>query len=272
MNKKKSSNISEKDKKNNKDKDEINSDCVGENRGKIHEDGLKEKFIILRIIKKLLKCLRWIGMVKTFLQLYNFIINAFNKGIFRSKTRKETSQNEQDVLIVIILFFLLLILIFFPILQSYNIPIIRVFIKIALFLAVWRFIDIFAYQLSIIFPEKGKDIITINFFRSILLWIINLMEIISIYAILYLTTQGIEIVKSENNQLIKPLEALYFSIITISTTGFGDMTPKKGWGQFWASTEIILGIFMLIVFFGILISKWKEKDDSIVEKRENMQS
>ena len=255
MNEEKSSKMPKKDIKSNKDKDEISFDCLGDDCGKIHENCSKEKFIILRIIKILLRFLLCFGMVKIFLKLYNCIINAFNKYIFRSKTRKETSQNEQDVLVVIILFLLLLILIFFPILQNNNIS------NIAVFFTVWRLIDILVYQLSIIFPKKGKYIITANIFRSILLWIINLMEIISIYAILYLTTQGIEMVYEEDIQLIKPLEALYFSITSVSTTGFGEMIPKKGWGQFLASTEIIIGIFMLIVFLGILFSRWKDKND-----------
>lgn len=269
MNEEKSSNMPEKDKKSNKDKDEINSDCLGDAWRKIHEDCSKEKFIILRIIKILLRFLLCFGMVKIFLKLYHGIINAFNKYILRSKTRKETSQNEQDVLIVIILFLLLLILKFFPILQNCNIS------NIVVFLTVWRLIDILVYQLSIIFLSEGKYIITADIFRSILLWLINLLEIISIYAILYLTTQGIEMAYEKDIQLIKPLEALYFSITTVSTTGFGEMIPKKGWGQFLASTEIIIGIFMLIVFLGILIGRWKDKkdkNDRSMGKGENMQS
>ena len=89
------------------------------------------------------------------------------------------------------------------------------------------------------------------------------MEITSIYAILYLLSGAIGY---SNNKIIqKPFEALYFSIITISTTGFGDITPKNGCGQFLASTEIIIGIFMLIVFLGTLISLWKGKDDRFYE-------
>lgn len=254
MNKEKSSNMSEEDTKIYTDKDEINSDCVEDNCGKIYEDCVKEKFIILRILKKLLKCLSWISMVKIFLKPFNCIINIFRKYIFH-KTTQKPFQNEQDILVIIIFSFLLIIL-FIPISQNNYL-----YKFLAVFFGIWRLIDIFSYQLSIIFPSKGNYAEPANVYRSILLWIINLMEIITIYAIFYFTTQGIIIEGSKNSQLIKPLEALYFSIITISTTGFGDIIPKKGWGQFWASTEIIVGIFMLIVFFGILISKWKDKDD-----------
>lgn len=45
-------------------------------------------------------------------------------------------------------------------------------------------------------------------------------------------------------------EGLYFSLITSTTTGFGDITPETGMGRF---ISVVLSCFGLI-FFGIVIA------------------
>lgn len=213
-------------------------------------------FCILKFIKIILLFLKPLGIVSIFCFLV-IIIKAFICSIVKKKSFGESYlqiqkkrfciQNVQDGLVIFSLIALGAILF-----RNYMPCLVLLLVK-------WRLIEILVVQLSIIFPKKGKYIITANLFRSILLWLINLMEIISIYAILYLATQGIEIVKCR--RLIKPFEAFYFSITTISTTGFGEMIPKKGWGQFLVSSEIIIGILMIVVFLGVLISRWKRRDD-----------
>jgi hypothetical protein len=49
-------------------------------------------------------------------------------------------------------------------------------------------------------------------------------------------------------------EALYFSIITFSTVGYGDVTPI-GWGRMVASTEVLIGLVLTALFIGKIASE-----------------
>ena len=146
-------------------------------------------------------------------------------------------QNIQDILVISSLIILLKLLFYY----SVNIP---YWILVLIF---WRLAEILVYQLSIIFLDNVNRIKTVDFNRSIVLFLVNFFEVISIYAILYLKSGVVE----------KPFEALYFSIITISTTGFGDITPIDRCGRILVFSEITIGILLLVVFFGIFITRWK---------------
>jgi hypothetical protein len=45
--------------------------------------------------------------------------------------------------------------------------------------------------------------------------------------------------------------ALYFSIVTMTTTGYGDITPKSGWAKFAVSFQILFGFLYNVLFFSI---------------------
>lgn len=49
-------------------------------------------------------------------------------------------------------------------------------------------------------------------------------------------------------------EALYFSIVTMTTTGYGDISPKSGFAKFLVSVQIIFGFLYNVLFFSIFAS------------------
>ncbi len=49
-------------------------------------------------------------------------------------------------------------------------------------------------------------------------------------------------------------EALYFSIVTMTTTGYGDISPKSGLAKFLVSVQIIFGFLYNVLFFSIFAS------------------
>lgn len=51
------------------------------------------------------------------------------------------------------------------------------------------------------------------------------------------------------------LSFLYYSIVTFTTLGFGDIVPNTGWLQFWVAFEVILGYIMLGGLISILANK-----------------
>ncbi len=129
------------------------------------------------------------------------------------------------------------------------------------FFAIWRLAEILVYQSTIIFTREENSVIGSSFSRSIALFLINVSEVISIYAILYLRYGAVVVNDDLKTKIVQPFKALYFSIITISTTGFGDIIPINRCGRVLVFSEIAIGMLLLVIFFGILISQWKKKSD-----------
>ena len=48
---------------------------------------------------------------------------------------------------------------------------------------------------------------------------------------------------------------IYYSVVTFTTLGFGDIVPRTGWLQFWVMLEVILGYIMLGGLISILANK-----------------
>lgn len=51
------------------------------------------------------------------------------------------------------------------------------------------------------------------------------------------------------NVPLQRLDGLYFSVITISSTGFGDIFPKSTAAKLAVCTEIVFGYFLTVVLF-----------------------
>jgi hypothetical protein len=46
-------------------------------------------------------------------------------------------------------------------------------------------------------------------------------------------------------------DALYFSIVSMTTTGYGDISPKSGWAKFVVCVQILFGFLYNVLFFSI---------------------
>jgi uncharacterized protein YjbI with pentapeptide repeats len=47
----------------------------------------------------------------------------------------------------------------------------------------------------------------------------------------------------------------YFSIVTLTTSGYGDVTPQNLTGEIWVTTEIILGYVLLGILISVFVNK-----------------
>lgn len=209
----------------------------------------KRDYLILRIINFILK-IKCFGIINILHRFYIFITNPFCKS---KENIGKDFQNESDMLVIFSLA-VLIILLFFPF-YRYS----HCCQSIVLIFIIWRLAEILVYQLHIIFDNRKNGIETSSFPRSIILFLVNVFEVISIYAILYLSLGAIGYCKYKAIQ--KPFEALYFSIFTFSTAGFGDIVPINRCGKILVFSEIAIGILLLVIFFGIFISRWKSKDE-----------
>ena len=89
--------------------------------------------------------------------------------------------------------------------------------------------------------------------RSMLLLFFNYLEIVFAYAVLY----------STGNHLNQPLDrwtdAVYFSIITSSSIGYGDFHPATTYGKFLVSTQALLFLFFVVLFLNFFSTQIKSK-------------
>jgi hypothetical protein len=89
--------------------------------------------------------------------------------------------------------------------------------------------------------------------RSMLLLFFNYIEMIFAFAVLY----------SCDNYFNKPFthwfDAIYFSIVTSSTIGFGDFYPVKTFGKFLVSMQSMLVLLYLVLFLNFFSTKVKLK-------------
>ena len=56
-------------------------------------------------------------------------------------------------------------------------------------------------------------------------------------------------------------QTLYFSVVTITTLGYGDMCPDKPLGLFLTSVEPIMGIVLLVLVVGVFLVELSKKND-----------
>ena len=66
-----------------------------------------------------------------------------------------------------------------------------------------------------------------------------------------------------------PISSLYYSIVTVTTLGYGDILPINATGQILVILELIFSFILVILIIGVLISgvryiKEKERIENIV--------
>jgi len=102
----------------------------------------------------------------------------------------------------------------------------------------WRRLMFWAWGLL----DYGRSMGRVAFFAAAL---------IIIFGLIY----SIPDIIDDKNPAKTEFTPFYFSIVTFTTLGYGDVTPKNVWGELAASTEVIIGYLNL----GLLLSVLSEK-------------
>ena len=103
--------------------------------------------------------------------------------------------------------------------------------------------------------EKDRIIITVHSFQQI--YIIG-NDTISVIDSTHIPQKAEELLKSYDRNKVYPLwsdlDFLYFSVITISTVGYGDILPNSTLVRMIVVSEVIIGQFIIIFFLSIVIT------------------
>ncbi len=96
------------------------------------------------------------------------------------------------------------------------------------------------YILNIIIFKKA-DKFPISFSRSMIFLMFNYIQVVFCFAIVYLKWDLI-------NASLTPLSALYYSLATMTTVGYGEYYPQPGAGQVVVIIQMINLAFFVMVF------------------------
>ena len=131
-----------------------------------------------------------------------------------------------------------------------------------------RILEIMIVQINLLLfdqfraaKQKWPYFVT-SFRRTVLLLIHNYLEIIIWFALLYHTFYYL--FETKNIYLNTVLGSAYFSLVTMTTLGYGDITPKSQWGIVIVIIQALIGIFMAILLlarFIALLPKPKSIDE-----------
>lgn len=138
------------------------------------------------------------------------------------------------------------------ILPSYRpLRILRIFLLFRLFklFRYARSIHAFAYVLS----EKRFELGTLAIFVSF---------------IIATASSAIYIFEANSNpSIVDFFDAVYWSLVTVSTVGYGDITPKSTPGMLITMVLIVLGVAVLAFLTSIIVSAFSEKLNELKENR-----
>jgi len=73
--------------------------------------------------------------------------------------------------------------------------------------------------------------------------------------------------EQKNGDINSLFDAIYWALITISTVGYGDISPKTPEGRIVSMIIIISGIAMISFVTSVIVSAFSEKLDELKENR-----
>jgi len=110
------------------------------------------------------------------------------------------------------------------------------------------FFEIITYQINVLLFSKTLG----GYRRLVILLINNALEISIWFAIFYRNFDYL--FKSKYIQLNSFLGSIYYSLITMSTLGYGDIVPKNYYALYITIPQTLIGLFVAIVILARFIS------------------
>lgn len=121
-----------------------------------------------------------------------------------------------------------------------------------------RIFEIIIYQINVLLfdeyraKKENKPYRVGSYRRLVILLISNAIEILMWFAIFYRYFDYLFI--SNYIQLNTFLGSIYYSIVTMSTLGYGDIIPKNHYALYIIIPQMLIGIFIAIVILARFIS------------------
>ena len=121
-----------------------------------------------------------------------------------------------------------------------------------------RVIEIIVYQAKVVLFDGSGQVgskqgyAVRSYRRIVVLALHNYVEVVCWFAASY---AAMNTLFGENAQIISTVTgALYFSVVTMATVGYGDITPCSNQGRLLVTTQIAIGLFMTLVILARMVS------------------
>jgi len=128
---------------------------------------------------------------------------------------------------------------------------------IFLIYAVIRISEIFTYLVNVLFfdplraEKRGERYKPIGRERMLILLFINMIELMIWFAIFY---GNFDCLYSDKKELLNSFfGSLYFSTVTMTTLGYGDITPQRDLSMAISIIHTFLGVFIISVVINFLL-------------------
>jgi len=125
---------------------------------------------------------------------------------------------------------------------------------ILLAVAAQRVIEMVTYQLNVLLVDQfhNPNYALGGYRRILILSIMNYIEMITWFGTFYYCwSTGF---KDTGSVLSSPTGSLYFSLVTISTLGYGEVTPINNGTRALVILQILVGIFLLLLIISRVLS------------------
>ncbi len=90
--------------------------------------------------------------------------------------------------------------------------------------------------------------------RSMGRWLLNIGALVVLFAALFALV-GVDL----GGHAATPMTWLYYSVVTLTSLGYGDILPTSGWGQLLVVLEVSIGYMMLGGLISILANKMSRR-------------
>jgi len=118
--------------------------------------------------------------------------------------------------------------------------------------AIWRIFEILVFTIN--YCLLSAQIIPVK--HTLILSLINITEIIFWFSIFY--QRFFYLFKSEFVCLNSFIASIYFSVVTMTTLGYGDIIPIKDISRIAIIIQSLIGIFFAIIIISSLVSAIKK--------------
>jgi preprotein translocase subunit SecG len=122
-------------------------------------------------------------------------------------------------------------------------------------LAAYRAFDIVSYRSYFLLVKSHVDPWTPKKLRrSVLIASVNFFEIVLAFAVMYRASSSVAQNNDLNPLLLTPRLALYFSLVTMTTVGYGDYVPAGHVGRTLAALQLTTVVLFLVFLLPALVS------------------
>lgn len=195
--------------------------------------------------------LRSLGIVRTELQSYLTaagVCTVIVSFLYMLTTRGKLSGTRRRWLN----FFLLLPIIFSVSLLVYYIMLEKLYWIVLAFVAASMFFSLYEFILNLRAIWHGARAYQVDtLFNFIYLYVSVIIAYSLLYYMLQKVSETLFVVAHPTDGL---LDFVYLSVITMTTTGFGDVVPKTGLAKILVMSQAIVGYMFLSIIFGLMIS------------------